>query len=105
MAENKCLTSNRAGVVVPIVDFNRCEGKDACVVVCPYDVFEVRKIDKDRLPKSHLHRKGQEPRSSRHGRLHAEGRPVPGLRPLHKGLSRGSDQIGEGGYNRCNRFQ
>jgi len=46
MPENKCLTSNRAGVVVPVIDFNRCEGKDACVVVCPYDVFEVRKIDK-----------------------------------------------------------
>lgn len=29
------------------VDFNRCEGKDACVVVCAYDVFEVRKIDKE----------------------------------------------------------
>ena len=33
--------------MVPIVDFNRCEGKDACAVVCPYDVFEVRKIDKE----------------------------------------------------------
>ncbi len=47
MQENKCLTSNRAGIVVPIVDFNRCEGKDACVTVCPYDVFEVRKIDRE----------------------------------------------------------
>lgn len=44
MFENKCLTSNRAGAVVPVVDFNRCEGKDACVAACPYDVFEVRKI-------------------------------------------------------------
>ena len=46
MSENKCLTSKAAGVVVPVVDFNRCEGKDACVAVCPYEVFEVRKIDK-----------------------------------------------------------
>lgn len=45
MAENRCLT-NRVGAVVPVVDFNRCEGKDACVAVCPYDVFEVRRIDK-----------------------------------------------------------
>ena len=45
--ENKCLTSNRAGVTIPVVDFSRCEGKDACVVVCPYDVFEVRRIDKE----------------------------------------------------------
>ena len=45
MPENKCLSSDRVGAVVPVVDFNRCEGKSACVVVCPYDVFEVRKID------------------------------------------------------------
>ncbi|WP_352230613.1 MULTISPECIES: 4Fe-4S dicluster domain-containing protein [Asaia] len=30
-----------------MVDFSRCEGKDACVVVCPYYVFEIRKIDPD----------------------------------------------------------
>ena len=47
MEENKCLTRNRAGAVVPVVDFNRCEGKDACVTVCPYNVFEVRKIEKE----------------------------------------------------------
>jgi NAD-dependent dihydropyrimidine dehydrogenase PreA subunit len=29
----------------PAVDRNRCEGKNACVDVCPYDVFEVRRID------------------------------------------------------------
>ena len=33
-----------AGVVVPVVDKNRCEAKDDCVEVCPYDVFEVRKL-------------------------------------------------------------
>jgi 4Fe-4S ferredoxin len=27
---------------VPVVDRNRCEAKDDCVRVCPYDVFEVR---------------------------------------------------------------
>ncbi len=26
-------------------DRNRCEGKAACIAVCPYDVFEVCKID------------------------------------------------------------
>lgn len=45
MSENKCHDKNRPGVVIPVVDFNRCEGKDACVKVCPYDVFDVRKID------------------------------------------------------------
>lgn len=33
------------GQFVPVVDRNRCEGKAACVAVCPYDVFEVRTID------------------------------------------------------------
>jgi len=47
MSEAKCLEDNRsAGVVLPVVDFNRCEGKDACAKVCPFDVFEVRKIDR-----------------------------------------------------------
>lgn len=29
------------GVIVPRIDRNRCEGKDDCVRVCPYDVFEI----------------------------------------------------------------
>lgn len=27
------------GVFVPVIDRNSCEGKDACVQVCPYNVF------------------------------------------------------------------
>jgi NAD-dependent dihydropyrimidine dehydrogenase PreA subunit len=34
-----------AGSWVPIVDRTRCEAKNDCVEVCPYDVFEVRRID------------------------------------------------------------
>jgi 4Fe-4S ferredoxin len=34
-----------AGVFAPQVDRSRCEGKAACVEVCPYDVFEVRRMD------------------------------------------------------------
>ena len=30
-----------AGRVAPVVDRNRCEGKQDCVRVCPYDVFEM----------------------------------------------------------------
>jgi 4Fe-4S ferredoxin len=37
--------TNHAGAVMPVVDKNRCEGKNDCVTVCPEDVFEVRKID------------------------------------------------------------
>ncbi len=34
-----------AGELAPVVDRAKCEGKAACVEVCPYDVFEVRRID------------------------------------------------------------
>ena len=33
------------GAYVPVIDRARCEGKEDCVRVCPYDVFEVRRID------------------------------------------------------------
>ena len=28
-----------AGVFAPVIDRNRCEGKEDCVRVCPFDVF------------------------------------------------------------------
>ena len=33
------------GVIKPIVDLKRCEGKGDCVDVCPENVFELRRID------------------------------------------------------------
>ena len=39
----KCLAA--PGKYVPVVDRGACEGKRDCVDVCPYDVFEVRRID------------------------------------------------------------
>ena len=33
------------GVYEPAVDRGRCEGKGDCVDVCPYEVFEVRRIE------------------------------------------------------------
>lgn len=33
------------GLFHPVVDRARCEGKRDCVTACPYDVFEVRRID------------------------------------------------------------
>jgi len=33
------------GKVAPVVDRNRCEGKEDCVRLCPYDVFEIRVLD------------------------------------------------------------
>src|SRR5687768_5653922 len=36
-----------AGGWVPRIDRARCEAKNDCVVVCPYDVFEVRRLTAD----------------------------------------------------------
>ena len=32
------------GVIAPVVNFGRCEGKADCAVVCPENVFEIRRI-------------------------------------------------------------
>jgi 4Fe-4S ferredoxin len=34
------------GKVAPVVDRNRCEGKEDCVRVCPYDVFSMGTLSK-----------------------------------------------------------
>jgi NAD-dependent dihydropyrimidine dehydrogenase PreA subunit len=33
-----------AGVIKPVVDFNKCEGKADCVRVCPESVFAMARI-------------------------------------------------------------
>lgn len=33
------------GVIAPVINLKRCEGKSDCVTVCPENVFEVRQID------------------------------------------------------------
>ncbi len=33
-----------AGFVAPVIDRNRCEGKEDCVRVCPYRVFEMGRL-------------------------------------------------------------
>lgn len=35
------------GTFRPVVARAKCEGKRDCVEVCPYDVFEVRRMDDD----------------------------------------------------------
>jgi 4Fe-4S ferredoxin len=34
-----------AGIIYPVIDLKRCEGKGDCERVCPESVFEVRRID------------------------------------------------------------
>ena len=38
--------SDLSGRVAPVVDRNRCEGKEDCVAVCPYNVFEIGTLSK-----------------------------------------------------------
>ncbi|MDQ0623168.1 MULTISPECIES: 4Fe-4S dicluster domain-containing protein [Paraburkholderia] len=45
------------GVIAPVVDLRRCEGKGDCVNVCPENVFEIRRIDEaDYLSLGLMHR-------------------------------------------------
>ena len=36
--------NHEAGLFAPRIDRSRCEGKEDCVRVCPYHVFDVRKL-------------------------------------------------------------
>lgn len=47
MARKKEFKSNcdeEGGKLMPLVNFNNCGAKEDCVVVCPYNVFEMRPI-------------------------------------------------------------
>ncbi|GAB6848331.1 4Fe-4S dicluster domain-containing protein [Paraburkholderia kururiensis] len=47
----------KPGVIAPVVDLKRCEGKGDCVAVCPENVSEIRHIDKaDYLGLNVMHR-------------------------------------------------
>jgi 4Fe-4S ferredoxin len=35
------------GLLAPVIDRNRCEGKVDCVRVCPYDVFELGVLSRE----------------------------------------------------------
>ncbi len=39
MTKDNC--KQAPGVFAPVIDRNACEGKADCVVICPYDVFEL----------------------------------------------------------------
>ncbi len=47
MTTDKALKENckpEPGQLKPVIDHNKCEGKEDCLRVCPYNVFEVRKL-------------------------------------------------------------
>jgi 4Fe-4S ferredoxin len=35
------------GLLIPLIDRNHCEGKEECVRVCPYGVFEMGVLDRE----------------------------------------------------------
>ncbi|MFZ6876006.1 4Fe-4S dicluster domain-containing protein [Undibacterium sp. Di27W] len=43
-AHKEVSCKQEAGIIVPIVNLSKCEGKADCVPVCPEHVFEVRRI-------------------------------------------------------------
>ena len=45
MAIDDC--EEEAGRVGPVIDRERCEGKEDCVRACPYSVFEVRRLGRE----------------------------------------------------------
>jgi len=54
-----------SGTMVPRVDRDRCDGKGACLTVCPFGVFEVRAIDEVDFVRLSFFGRG---RSREHGR-------------------------------------
>ena len=43
LATSACKQS--PGLIVPVANFGRCEGKADCAVICPEHVFDIRRID------------------------------------------------------------
>jgi 4Fe-4S ferredoxin len=47
MPSAETICKHDPGVMMPVIDRNRCEGKADCVRVCPYDVFAMGRIGPD----------------------------------------------------------
>jgi 4Fe-4S ferredoxin len=44
MSDSAADCKHEAGVFHPVINRNACEGKEDCQRVCPYGVFEIRKL-------------------------------------------------------------
>ncbi len=40
----KLRCDKQAGRMIPVIDRSRCEAKADCVLICPYQVFEIRTL-------------------------------------------------------------
>jgi len=47
MDELKPECKQAAGAFAPVIDRNRCEGKEECVKVCPYQVFSMKTVPRE----------------------------------------------------------
>jgi 4Fe-4S ferredoxin len=45
LSTSELACKHEAGVIHPVIDLKRCEGKGDCERVCPENVFEVRRIE------------------------------------------------------------
>ena len=82
-----------AGRVEPIIDRGRCEAKADCVGVCPYHVFDIRRLTAvERQGLGWFARQARRPR--RPPSLRRPRRRLPRLRPVRESLPRAGDQPG-----------
>jgi NAD-dependent dihydropyrimidine dehydrogenase PreA subunit len=51
LAPSEC---KEQGLLAPVIDRNRCEGKEDCVRICPYDVFEIGTLPSEERAKLSL---------------------------------------------------
>ena len=74
------------GKFIPVVDFSRCEAKGPCTQVCPYNVFEISKIEPADYAKLGLLSKLKNRGTRRKSCIHTELGPVRGVWIMRKGL-------------------
>jgi NAD-dependent dihydropyrimidine dehydrogenase PreA subunit len=72
------------GKVAPVVDRNRCEGKAACVRVCPYNVFVMGTLTQEQFESILGKMKAWAHGETSHGR---ERRRLPRVSAMHQSVS------------------
>ena len=83
-----------SGQFIPKVHFGRCEGKFDCVEVCPYDVFEVRRMDDEDFAKLGFFEKNEKSCAWAKGCVYPACRSVQGMWVVRGRVSRKSNYSG-----------